>query len=108
MEKTGQSFDINPDTFTLQHVFAMELHQYKDAISEIVAAAQKELSIERVSLLRQVCSNCVICTAIVGNDISTLNVACLGIYCLNQDGYHSFKELGLLSPSTLLSLLFVK
>ena len=50
MEKTGQSFDINPDTFTLQHVFAMELHQYKDAISEIVAAAQKELSIERVSI----------------------------------------------------------
>ena len=69
MEKTGQSFDINPDTFTLQHVFAMELHQYKDAISEIVAAAQKELSIERVSLLRQVCSNCVICTVIVGDDI---------------------------------------
>ena len=47
----------------------MELHQYKDAISEIVAAAQKELSIERVSLLRQVCSNCVICTVIVGDDI---------------------------------------
>lgn len=50
MEKTGQSFDINPDTFTLQHVFAMELHQYKDSISDIVAAAQKELSIERVSV----------------------------------------------------------
>lgn len=48
MKQTGQQFDINPDTFTLQNVFAMELHQYKDAISDIVAAAQKELSIEKV------------------------------------------------------------
>lgn len=48
MEQTGQSFDINPDTFTLQNVFTMELHQYKDTISDIVAAAQKELSIEKV------------------------------------------------------------
>jgi len=48
MAKTGQSFDSNPDTFTLQHVFAMELHQYKDTIGDVVAAAQKELSIEKV------------------------------------------------------------
>lgn len=48
MVQTGRSFDINPETFTLENVFAMELHQYKDAISDIVAAAQKELSIEKV------------------------------------------------------------
>lgn len=50
MDRTGQSFDINPDTFTLQNVFAMELHRFKDAISDIVLSAQKELSIERVGV----------------------------------------------------------
>ena len=48
MNKTGQKFDINPDTFTLQNVFSMELHRFQDTIAEIVTCATKELSIEKV------------------------------------------------------------
>lgn len=48
MNKTGQKFDINPESFTLAAVFAMELHRFQDVINEIVGAAQKELSIEKV------------------------------------------------------------
>lgn len=51
MNKTGQKFDINPESFTLAAVFAMELHRFQDVINEIVGAAQKELSIEKVLLL---------------------------------------------------------
>ncbi|CAH8518373.1 unnamed protein product [Schistosoma turkestanicum] len=47
MRKTGETFDMNPDTFTLANIFAMELHKFADQISEIVAYAVKELSIEK-------------------------------------------------------------
>ncbi|BFZ18669.1 hypothetical protein BsWGS_21707 [Bradybaena similaris] len=47
MSKTGQKFDINPDTFTLANVFVMELHRYKEAIAEIVTCASKEMGIEK-------------------------------------------------------------
>ncbi|XP_073442216.1 dynein axonemal heavy chain 10 [Dendrobates tinctorius] len=47
MTKTGTSFEMNPDTFTLENMFAMELHKYADVISDIVASAVKELSIEK-------------------------------------------------------------
>ncbi|KAG9487629.1 hypothetical protein GDO78_007442 [Eleutherodactylus coqui] len=47
MTKTGTSFEMNPDTFTLENMFAMELHKYGDVISNIVASAVKELSIEK-------------------------------------------------------------
>ncbi|XP_053327864.1 dynein axonemal heavy chain 10 [Spea bombifrons] len=47
MTKTGRSFDMNPDTFTLENMFAMELHKYADVISDIVGSAAKELSIEK-------------------------------------------------------------
>ncbi|XP_033627732.1 dynein heavy chain 10, axonemal-like [Asterias rubens] len=47
MQKTGKSFDMNPDTFTLENLFAMELHNYKDVIGDIVTSASKELSIEK-------------------------------------------------------------
>ena len=47
MELTGKNFDMNPDTFTLQNLFAMELHNYAETISDIVASANKELNIER-------------------------------------------------------------
>ena len=47
MEQTGKNFDMNPDTFTLQNLFTMGLHNYADAISDIVASANKELNIER-------------------------------------------------------------
>ena len=48
MQKTGQKFDINPETFTLANVFAMELHRFHDAIGEIVTKASKEMGIEKV------------------------------------------------------------
>ncbi|VDO97932.1 unnamed protein product [Schistosoma margrebowiei] len=48
MRKTGQTFDMNPETFTLANIFSMELHRFTDQISEIVAFAIKELSIEKV------------------------------------------------------------
>ena len=48
MEKTGQKFEINPETFTLQNIFAMELHRFQDKIGEIVTCAVKELAIEKV------------------------------------------------------------
>ncbi|KAE8635010.1 hypothetical protein XENTR_v10002490 [Xenopus tropicalis] len=47
MTKTGTDFEMNPETFTLENMFAMELHKYADAISDIVASAVKELSIEK-------------------------------------------------------------
>lgn len=47
MELTGKNFDMNPETFTLANLFAMELHNYAETISDIVASANKELSIEK-------------------------------------------------------------
>ncbi|XP_072163343.1 dynein axonemal heavy chain 10-like [Diadema setosum] len=47
MVKTGKSFDMNPDTFTLDNLFAMELHNFKEVIGDIVTSASKELSIEK-------------------------------------------------------------
>lgn len=49
MEKTGTSFEMEPDSFTLENMFAMELHKYADVIGDIVTCAIKELSIENVS-----------------------------------------------------------
>lgn len=47
MQKTGKDFDMNPDTFTLDNLFTMQLHNYGDTINEIVTSAVKELSIEK-------------------------------------------------------------
>lgn len=47
MLKTGKNFDMNPDTFTLENLFAMELHNFGDTIGVIVTSAVKELSIEK-------------------------------------------------------------
>ncbi|CAH1233746.1 DNAH10 [Branchiostoma lanceolatum] len=47
MEKTGKSFDMNPETFTLENLFAMDLHNYAETIADIVTSASKELSIEK-------------------------------------------------------------
>ena len=49
MNKTGQKFEMNPETFTLDNVFAMELHRFTDTIGEIVNCAVKELAIEKVT-----------------------------------------------------------
>ncbi|XP_030593055.1 dynein heavy chain 10, axonemal isoform X2 [Archocentrus centrarchus] len=47
MERTGTRFEINPESFTLENMFAMELHKYADVIGGIVTSAVKELSIEK-------------------------------------------------------------
>lgn len=48
MDMTGMKFDLNPETFTLQNMFAMELHKFSDVIADITASATKELGIEKV------------------------------------------------------------
>lgn len=48
MDRTGTTFEMNPDTFTLENMFAMELHKHGNVIGEIVTSAVKELSIEKV------------------------------------------------------------
>ncbi|XP_060639849.2 dynein axonemal heavy chain 10-like [Anolis sagrei] len=47
MNRTGTSFDMATETFTLENMFAMELHKHTDVINEIVGCAVKELSIEK-------------------------------------------------------------
>uniref|UniRef100_A0A8C9J6D4 Dynein axonemal heavy chain 10 n=1 Tax=Panthera tigris altaica TaxID=74533 RepID=A0A8C9J6D4_PANTA len=46
MEKTGVTFEMT-ETFTLENMFAMELHKHTDVLSEIVTAAIKEIAIEK-------------------------------------------------------------
>lgn len=48
MDRTGTSFEMN-DSFTLENMFAMELHKHANVIGDIVTSAVKELSIEKVS-----------------------------------------------------------
>jgi len=47
MKQTGIEFDMNPDTFTLQNIFAMELSRFVDDIAEILNTAIKEAAIEK-------------------------------------------------------------
>ncbi len=47
MELTKMDFDLNPETFTLQNMFAMELHRFHEIIADITSSAAKELSIEK-------------------------------------------------------------
>lgn len=47
MEKTGVFFEMT-ETFTLENMFAMELHKHTDVLNEIVMAAVKEIAIEKV------------------------------------------------------------
>ncbi|XP_066466098.1 dynein axonemal heavy chain 10 [Tiliqua scincoides] len=47
MDRTGIHFEMTTETFTLENMFAMELHKYTDVINEIVGSAVKELSIEK-------------------------------------------------------------
>ena len=48
MKETGIEFDMNPETFTLNNLFAMELHRFNESIQVIVTSASKELQIEKV------------------------------------------------------------
>ncbi|XP_053669700.1 dynein axonemal heavy chain 10 [Anopheles nili] len=64
MEKTGQQFDMSPDRFTLENMFAMELHKYQEIAEEIINNAIKELAIERsvqeiATIWQQMCFNMV-------------------------------------------------
>lgn len=52
MEKTNQYFDMNPETFTLAAIFAMELHRFRDTITEIVTSATKEMGMEKVNVCK--------------------------------------------------------
>lgn len=47
MLKTGKTFDMSPDRFTLDNMFSMELHKFQEIVEEIVLNASKELAIER-------------------------------------------------------------
>ncbi|XP_072207474.1 dynein axonemal heavy chain 10 [Excalfactoria chinensis] len=47
MERTGTRFEMTTETFTLENMFAMELHRHSDVINEIVGTAVKELSVEK-------------------------------------------------------------
>lgn len=47
MEKTGQYFDMAPDVFTLENMFAMELHRFSDITDAIINNAVKELLLEK-------------------------------------------------------------
>lgn len=47
MEKTGVFFEMT-ETFTLENMFAMELHRHTDVLNDIVTAAVKEIAIEKV------------------------------------------------------------
>ena len=38
------------ETFTLENMFAMELHKHTDVLNEIVTSAIKEIAIEKVGL----------------------------------------------------------
>lgn len=49
MQKTGAKFEINTESFTLENMFAMELHKHSEVIDEIVTCAVKELGIEKAS-----------------------------------------------------------
>ncbi|CAB0039667.1 unnamed protein product [Trichogramma brassicae] len=47
MEKTGKYFDMSPDRFTLENMFAMDLARYQEIAETIVNNAGRELAIER-------------------------------------------------------------
>ena len=47
MQQTGIEFDMNPETFTLQNIFAMELSRFVDDIADILNTAIKEAAIEK-------------------------------------------------------------
>ncbi|ORZ35435.1 dynein heavy chain and region D6 of dynein motor-domain-containing protein [Catenaria anguillulae PL171] len=46
MDVTGKSFAMNPESFTLEKLVSMKLHEFATEIGEIVNGAMKELSIE--------------------------------------------------------------
>lgn len=49
MERTGTKFEIDTSSFTLENMYAMELHKNANVVGEIVTSAFKELGIEKAS-----------------------------------------------------------
>ena len=49
MKETNIEFDMNPESFTLENLFQMNLQRFNDAIQSIVTSATKELQIEKVT-----------------------------------------------------------
>ena len=49
MKETGIEFDMNPESFTLENLFQMNLQRFNDVIQNIVTSATKELQIEKVT-----------------------------------------------------------
>ncbi|XP_063229306.1 dynein axonemal heavy chain 10 [Bacillus rossius redtenbacheri] len=47
MNRTGQHFDMSADRFTLENMFAMELHRFEDIALQIINNAIKELTLEQ-------------------------------------------------------------
>ncbi|CAF4691617.1 unnamed protein product, partial [Rotaria sp. Silwood1] len=47
MKETNIEFDMNPESFTLENLFQMNLQRFNDAIQNIVTSATKELQIEK-------------------------------------------------------------
>lgn len=46
MTLTGQTFDLDPKTFTLSNMFSMQLQKFKEDIAKVTSCALKELTIE--------------------------------------------------------------
>jgi dynein heavy chain len=44
---SDQHFELSPDRFTLENLFAMQLHRYQNVVEEIIANAVRELETER-------------------------------------------------------------
>ncbi|CAM4852615.1 unnamed protein product [Rotaria socialis] len=47
MKETNIEFDMNPESFTLENLFQMNLQRFNDSIQNIVTSATKELQIEK-------------------------------------------------------------
>lgn len=46
MQITNQEFDMDPKTFTLESMFAMNLHNHVEEVNKVTNMATKELTIE--------------------------------------------------------------
>lgn len=49
MKETNIEFDMNPESFTLENLFQMNLQRFNEVIQSIVTSATKELQIEKVN-----------------------------------------------------------
>lgn len=47
MNKTGKSFNMAPEKFTLENMFSMDLYKYQEIVETIVSNAIEELKVEK-------------------------------------------------------------